>query len=169
MKDCTYKTSPIRGGKEKIMERPWLIQRCALLPNGKMTYDYMGSTEFEIGRQSESLERIFAAGMALDCVNVNIGGKEIPVYMVASSGFSFAEYQPYLQQLAEGKLQLQESARFDDFVRVRAGIPTVLGCSSGINVWFDFKNDVLWTLTEENQRALVAVLDVIKKRWAEKK
>jgi hypothetical protein len=36
------------------------------------------------------------------------------------------------------------------------------------NVWFDFQNDVLWTLSEETRTKLVVALEGIKKLWADK-
>lgn len=48
-----------------MLKHPWLIQRCELRDN-KLFYDYMGSSEFEIGDQSRSLKRIFAAGIDLN-------------------------------------------------------------------------------------------------------
>ncbi len=150
------------------MKQPWLIQRCEL-GNGKLGYDYMGSTEFEIGDQAKALKRIFAAGVACGSVTINVGGKEVSVYMVASEGFTFADYQSYLQQLADHKLRLQEWTSFDDIVKARVGLQTDRRYTSRTNAWFDFQNDVLWTLTENDQRALVAVLDGIEKKWAEKK
>ena len=151
------------------MKRPWLIQRCEIY-NGKLGYDYMGSTEFEIGDQGKSLKRIFAKGLALETSTVEIEGKKAIVYVVASEGFQFAEYQPYLQQLAEHKLRLQEWISFDDAVRLQVGLKASFGRTEiRTNAWFDFENDVLWTLTEENQKALVSALESIKKKWSEKK
>lgn len=149
------------------MEQPWLIQRCELA-GGKLTYDYMGSAEFEIGDQAKSLKRIFAAGVELGSTTVTLGGKQIPIYMVASKGFLFADYQPYLQEIAGGTLRAKEWTNFDEVVRAKAGLKTFPHVPR-TNVWFDFQNDVLWTVTEKNQKDLVAVLNGIKRKWAEKK
>ncbi len=149
------------------MRQPWLIQRC-LFRDDRIVYDYMGSTEFEVGDQARSLKRIFAAGMTTGSANISVGGKEISVYMVASGGFTFSEYQPYLQQLAEGGIRLQELTYFDDLVEIKIGIPTDRSYIPKVDAWFDFENDVLWTLTEENQKKLLEFLENIKKKWAEK-
>lgn len=150
------------------MKTPWLIQRCEL-GDGKLRYDYMGSSEFEVGDQSKSLKRIFAQGMRKGSTTVNIDGKEAVVHMLAGEGFVFADYQQYLQQLAEHKLRLQEWTSFDDVVKAQAGIKTARDWTPRTNVWFDFQNDVLWTLTEDNLNTLVSVLEGIKQSWAAKK
>jgi hypothetical protein len=151
-----------------MLKTPWLIQRCEL-KDGKLGYDYMGSTEFEVGDQATSLKRIFAKEIAINTAPVNINGRNVMVYMIAGHDFQFADYQPYLQQLAEHKLRLQERTNFDDMVKVQAGFPISRVSSSKTNAWFDFKNDVLWVLEEEDQKALISVLEGIKKKWSEKK
>lgn len=149
------------------MKKPWLVQRCELGAD-ELKYEYMGATEFEVGDQAMSLERIFAAGMVFASTTINVGGKEVSVFMVASEGFPFAEYQPYLQQLADHKLRLQEWTCFDEVVKRQVGVRLVSRYIPSTNVWFDFRNDVLWTLTEDNQKTLVAILEGIKQKWTEK-
>lgn len=149
------------------MQQPWLIQRCELA-GGKLTYDYMGSTEFEIGDQAKSLKRIFAAGVEFGSATITMDGKKIPVYMAAAKGFPFADYQPHLQKIANGTLRAKEWTDFNEVVRAKAGLKT-FHHQTRTNVWFDFQNDVLWAVTEENQKELAAVLNGIKKKWAEKK
>ena len=150
------------------MKTPWLIQRCEL-GDGKFRYDYMGSSEFEWGDQAESLKRIFASGMRTDSATMNIEGKEVVVHMLAGEGFAFVDYQPYLRQLAEDELRLQEQAGFDEAVKAQVGIKSNRRFPLRTNVWFDFRNDVLWTLTEDNLGALVSFLEDIKGGWALKR
>lgn len=149
------------------MKQPWLIQRCEL-GDGKLIYEYMGSTEFEVGDQAQALKRIFAKGVAVGSTTVTVGDKKVSVYMVAAEGFPFALYQPYLQQLADNKLRLKEWTNFDDVVKEKAGLTTGRRHTPRTNAWFDFRNDVLWVLSEGSQKALFAVLQNIKKKWAEK-
>jgi hypothetical protein len=148
------------------MKTPWLIQRCELKEE-KLKYDYMGSTEFETGGQSESLKRVFEKGISLGSAIINVGGKEVVVYMVATEGFPFEQYQPYLQKLAEYKLRLQEWTSFDEVVKAQVGFKTSFRTPS-TNVWFDFQNDVLWTLEKNKRKALVSVLEGIKTKWSKK-
>src|SRR5512133_765204 len=103
------------------MREPWLIQRCTLR-NGILEYDYMGSTEFEIGDQAKSLRRIFGAGLSRGRVEIKVCDKTVPVRMIAGEGFSFGEYQMLLQLVADGSLRLMEPSYFDHASRVAAGI-----------------------------------------------
>jgi hypothetical protein len=151
----------------KTLKSPWLIQ-CCEVKNGKMRYDYMGSAEFEIGDQSKSLKRIFAEGMDFGTASVTVVGKQIPVYMIAIKGFPFAEYQPYLQELADSKRHLKEWTRFDDAVKVKAGVPLSFGREPDTNAWFDFPNNVLWALSQEEQQNVVQILEGIKDKWSKK-
>ncbi|MFC1623591.1 hypothetical protein ACFL05_00530 [Patescibacteria group bacterium] len=149
------------------MKTPWLIQRCNLTDNGKLMYDYMGSSEFEFGDQAKSLKRIFATGLYQGTTTVNIGDKRATVYMVASKGFPFVgEYQQYLQTDTDSRLHLKEPTGFNDAVKEALGIEN--DRFRDTNVWFDFENDVLWTLSEENADRLVAVLEDIKTKWSKK-
>lgn len=159
----------MKGGNRmsESIERPWLVQRCELSNDGKLRYDYMGSAEFEVGDQARSLKRIFAKGMRLDSVSVIVDDKEVVVYMIAAEEFPFADYKPYLQQMADNTLRLKEWTNFDDAIKAQLGLETTLG-EDETNVWFDFKNDVLWTLTEDNQTNLVSAMESIKQAWAKK-
>lgn len=148
------------------MERPWLVQRCKL-EDGRLVYDYMGSAEFEMGCQPKSLKRIFSGNLAIGLVKVTVNGKKIPVYMFAALEFPFGDYQPYLQQLADNSLRLQEQTDFDAAVKIKAGLPAKR-LFPQTNVWFDFRNDVLWTLDENCRRMLLAVLRNIEAKWAAK-
>ncbi|MBI5152880.1 MAG: hypothetical protein HZA36_00230 [Parcubacteria group bacterium] len=150
------------------LKRPWLIQRCEL-GEGQLKYDYKGSSEFEVGDQAKSLKRIFAEGIYFESLRVDVGCWSVGVFVLAGKGFPFAEYQPYLQQLANDELNLQELSYFDSAIKARLGMHPRFIHIRGTNVWFDFQNDVLWTLTEDKQRVLVSVLEGIKNKWAEKK
>lgn len=153
-----------------MLEHPDCIQRCNI-QGGELKYDYMGSSEFEVGEQAKSLKRIFALGITLGSAKIRIEGKEIEVFMVAGKGFPFADYQRWLQQLAENKLRLQEQTYFDYAVLRHAGLDEKLPwyakeIGKDISSWFDFPNDVLWTLTEEGRQGLVRALEITQGKWA---
>ena len=142
------------------MKIPWLIHPCKLTDRGRLDYYDMKLTEYESGYQAESLRRIFLNGICQETVTINVGSQQIFVYMVASEGFSFCVYQEYLQMAAEGRLYLRKMIGFDDVVS------TMLSQRyAGKDVWFDFMNDVFWTLTEDNVNNLVTVFEKTKKVW----
>lgn len=148
-----------------MIRHPHLIQRCEL-GNGTLEYDYMGMSEFEIGGQREALRAIFAGAMTTGSVKITVQGRDVDIFAVSFRGFDLVSYGPHLQQMAEGKLRLAELAYFDRAVEAKLGIEAMPDFMAKINVWFDFPNGVLWTLTEENQHELVRVLEGIRAKWA---
>lgn len=152
---------------------PWLIQRCKLDNEGKLRYDYMGSSEFEWGDQAEALKKLFSGKIRLPQVFVQAkdGGAPVGVYLIMQADFDVTKYQQHLQCLAEDKMQLQEAARFGEHVTWKATRQKPR-FGSEWDVWFDFtkrggqQNIVLWTLSEERRDALLARLKVITDKWA---
>lgn len=139
------------------MKRPWLVQRCKL-KDGKLSYDYMGSAEFEIGGQAKSLKRIFESGMLSGVALVRVEDKDIGVHILAIKDFDLRGYDPYLQQIADNILPLKERTYFKEAVKAKAGVPT--DYPRTVNVWFDFENDILWTLSQANYMALASALEI---------
>lgn len=145
------------------MQKPGFIQRCRL-GRGRLEFDcHVGSGSFK--RQKESLVRIIAKGIRSGSCAVRVDSKSVPVFMVAGEGFVFSDYQKYLQQLADNALLLPEMTYFNEAVEAQAG-PTSKSTSQ-VNAWFDFENDVLWTLTRDNLEVLVETIFSIKFRLAE--
>jgi len=146
------------------MVLPRYIQRCNL-ERGKLKYEYMGSAEFESGDQPKSLKRIFEKGMHRGSATINVKDNEVVVYMVAAEDFPFDEYQPYLQQLADGELRLQEFSNFGNSANA-----LVVGIDENRwppnDAWLDFENDVLWTIDESKREVLVSALEAIKTKWS---
>jgi hypothetical protein len=137
-----------------------------MLEEGKLRYDYMGSSEFEFGDQTKSLKRIFATGIELGQLAVVVEGHEVLVYVVAIKGFPFADYQPHLQELVEGNVRLKERSGFDYAAKEQAGIPLDWRPYKGTKVWFDFPNNVLWALEEKDRQMLLGALEKIKEKWS---
>lgn len=149
-----------------MLERPFLIQRCEVEP-GRLRYQYMGSAEFEFGARAESLKRLFAKELCLLSTTLRVKGKEVPVYLIASGDFSLDDYQPYLEQMAVNDLYLKEMSEFHKAIEQQRGVK--LNWEVRANVWFDIENDVLWTLTEENQQVLLECLRDINKAWEQQR
>ena len=146
-----------------MLKKPRLVQRCSI-EKEKLGYDYMGSTEFESGRQSRSLKRIFERGICTEQTTIEIDGQELIVFMFAGEGFPFEEYKATLQALAEHKIRLKEWTFFDEACKAR-----IEGEEwNRTNAWFDLNNDVLWTLDETRQQRLVPILKGIKEKWSKK-
>jgi len=102
--------------------------------NPKLQYDINVNREV----QDRSLDRIISNGMKLGSGCINIDGRKVVVYMVITNTF---DCHLYLRRLTRSKFSLLETTTND--------------------VWLDVKYDVLLTLTENNQQAVVSVLESI--------
>lgn len=152
------------------LKTPWLIQRCEFR-KGKLLYDYMGSSEFEWGACPKSLKRIFEKGISTATGTITFDYKQVMVYMVAGKEFPFSDYESHLTALAENSIRLQESSWFDRAMKALTAGSGDGSCEylgNRISVWFDIDNDVLWTLSEANQKELVTVLSRIQELWESK-
>lgn len=167
---ATYKWGGkrIHLAKKQPLMRPWLIQPCKLR-EGRFEYSFMYSAEFGWGDQPNSLKRIFSQGVCTGLAKIDVGGKKVDVYLVAAKNFPFADYQPFLQQLVDNELRLKERIAFDTAAKSKAGLETDQHYDASVDIWFDFMNDVLWSLAEDKQKALVSKLSDIKRKWAMEK
>jgi hypothetical protein len=149
------------------LKKPYLIQRCKLNPEQeKLIYDYMGMAEFEVGNQSVSLRHIFKKGVVTQTCSVEVEGNAVTVFLLASEGFSFDEYHPHLQVLANESYHQPEPTHMNHTIKSQLGI---LGDrftpSEFPDVWFDFENHILWTLDEDRLNLLVDALESIQAQW----
>ena len=134
-----------------------------------MTNSYMtawGQWNLSLVIKQDSLERIFAIELQSDSTTICFHDTEVAVYVVASKGFQFDEFQEHLQCLVECKTSLQEPTYFELAIENKLGIEDEFSFQVSTNVWFDFVNDVLWTIDENNMSELVSVLEGIKRKWS---
>lgn len=155
---------------ELSSKQPHLIQRCTLgRKDRKLNYEYMGSSEYECGDQAKSLKRIFTGAMEIRKCEVRAFDRDVEFYLVARSDFDFSAYpaiidglikqrwrtkeQTYLDLVLQKKFRLVKAKDYD-FVETEA--------------WFDFQNDVLFTLSQKDADFLVVALGRIKEIWRQK-
>lgn len=155
------------------MKTPYLIQRCMLDTEtkelkGRLTYDYMGSAEFEFGALPKALKELFSLGeIFISYQNIYPHGqKGLCVRLIHSASQSVSSYP--LKALAEDGFRLKERSNFDTAVKIQLG--EQLGKfeyhDPNINVWFDIENLVFFTLEDKTARLLVEQLDYIRKMWS---
>lgn len=148
-----------------VLRDHWLIQPCQLRVDG-LKYHEMHAAIYEMGNQHRSLGRIFSQGIVASEEHLLIvDGVSISVYMVAGNGFPFGDYMPHLQSLVKRKTLPIEECFFEGAAKVVAGVSLNRSLVSWIDVWFDFQNDVLWTLTPELKERLVIALNEKKEIW----
>ncbi len=148
--------------------QPKMVQRCKLGGKDGIEYEYMGEREFERGDQARSLQRIFAEGYQLITTSITWCKQEFKVWMITHDKSGVAkdeEYKKSLEKIADGTLRTFEPTYFEDVIANMAG----LGTDPRREVWFDFRNDVFWTMSEDNLLNLITVLEGVRKRWAEEK
>ncbi len=146
------------------IRRPWLIQRCKV--KEELQYEHMGSTEYQCGSQTASLKRLFAKGVQCGTAEIELEGNKVTVYIVAAPDLVISDYTLILQKLLEDEYHLQERAYFDLAVKKSLGLKVPSWYDSHTtNCWFEFQNDVLWTLTEKLQQRLLEVLRQIQVAW----
>ena len=146
------------------MFSPQSVQRCQLR-RGMIVIDLRWCFRNPyLNEQHQSLGRIIKKGIRSGSSVVKVGDKVAAVFMVAGNGFSFSDYQPYLQYIVDGGSKTSKKTFFADAVKIQLGIKTNRKNQLKINLWFDFKNDVLWTLTRDNLEVLVSALMSLKSR-----
>lgn len=97
-------------------------------------FDYMGSAEFEFGALPESLGRIRKNITEYVYLQVSIKGKPITVFCKESQK---PEIENYLNELAEGKMQLKSYSDFNSYIK-----PTY--SKNRTDFWWDIENDVMF-------------------------
>lgn len=121
-----------------------------------LTLQYMGSLEFEKGDQAKSLERITASRIIRWPAMINVAGYDvITVFFVAGMGFLFEQYKILLSDFINEDLWNPEARDPSCLKRiVQEKVEASPHSHWIVNAWFDFQNDVLFTLGEEESKIL---------------
>lgn len=138
-----------------------LIQRC-VVENGQIYNQYMGSTAFEQGEQSVSMERIRYAPHSEHVCVVTVGSVQVPVYIIGSLP-NLGDYQKMLQSMVDGVIKKLDWTEFKRLVKEKAEIPQLSGVSKQtVQCWHDFEHDVLFTLDADTAKVLIEILNAEK-------
>lgn len=149
---------------------PWLIQRCYFdREDKKLRYEYMGSSEFEWGDQATSLKRMFNGEIETRVCIVNFNERLVEFRLVARKDFDFDSYIEILQGLIERRIRTKEATHLEPILeKVMGFVDDERNSYIQTEAWFDFENDVLFTLSQENANLLVEILANIKEHWRTK-
>src|SRR3989344_2427784 len=148
--------------------RPTLIQRCEF-DGDTLRYDYMGSTEFEVGNQAKCLKEMFKEELVKRITGTEWRGKKLVFRLVAPRSFDFDSYKPVLQGLVNNEWRLQESLYMDKALTAFFLPPARgrEGCALyKVDAWFDFVNGVFFTYTKDKAKKLIHLLEDVKAKWA---
>jgi len=147
------------------MDQPFNVQHC-YWSKGKLLYGYVGAAEYECGGQTKSLKRWLPDGIATTTQEYSIFDyipHMVNVYVLASPNFDFDTYSRWLYQLANNEIRLQEPAYFHEAVVNLFDNGNRF--TNNTTTWFDFPNDVMWTLAEDEADRLETHLLQIAEKW----
>ena len=149
-----------------LTRHPYLIQRCTLdRADKKLLYELVGSSEFEVGLQASSLKRMFAGEIEMGACAVRAFDRYVEFCIVARKGFPFGEYARVIQGLINQEWGTQEPTYLDDVLKKNLRLAKT---DVKTEVWFDFTNDALFTLSVANAHSIVFALINIKEVWRKK-
>lgn len=119
---------------------PYLIQRARFANNSNkkgidsiLSFDYMGSSEFEWGALPKSLGRVRANPKDYWLSNIKIGDKNIDTLCISDN---FDDVVLTLTNLAQNKIYLKESSYFDRYIN-----NTTKYIFDKVDFWWDIEND----------------------------
>ncbi len=134
-----------------MVKKPYLIQRCSInkpieqyrdkLLSEALDFDYMGSTEFEIGKARESLlfiRRNYSEAKTVLHPKINHGFHALRVFHVFND-VDWSTYADYLVQLRHDQIHLKENSKFQ--------LHTLKSIRE-IDFWWDIENSVMWSFNK---------------------
>jgi hypothetical protein len=142
------------------MKAPYLIQRGTInwpLVHDRLSkavsFDYMGSAEFEFGALPESLREM---QKRIDSVSLTVeprimDGESTLRVLHTFTPDEYEEYLGYLLKLREGHIQTKEDPRFQKDHSLRS---KRLCC----DFWWDIDNHVMWSFDKNFMKRLPDVL-----------
>lgn len=127
--------------------KTYLIQRARFNDNPNkngidsiLSFDYMGSSEFEWGALRNSLKEIRNRSNEYTFLDVPIKDKVITVYCLEGVK---SEVKQYLDELSENKMRLKEFSAFDKYIKNDGYF------KDRVDFWWDIQNNVMfWKKTQ---------------------
>ena len=132
--------------REKEMKAPYLIQRAKFEDRSKyktgidsiLSFDYMGSAEFEFGALPESLKRIRENISDYIYIDIPFENKIVSVFC---NNKDKPEMKDTLTNVSKNYYRLKE---YCDFVWWIGTINNILGCKCQNDFWWDIDNDFMF-------------------------
>lgn len=137
---------------------PYLIQRAKFENKSHkkgidsiLSFDYMGSAEFEFGALGESLERVRNKIGEYTYLDVPVGEKVITVFC---NNENKAEIKTYLQALVDKTCRTKEFTAFDSYIKDDGYF------KDRFDMWWDIKNDVMfWKKNAEFEKKFKPIIE----------
>ena len=139
-----------KDGLVPIEYHPTDLQRMHVC-NGELLYEHMGAAECDLGQPELGLAYLMTRGYEEYLSSFTFNGHEISLFVLAGQRFDIKEYRKYPQAIVDGKrmhrpANLIERLSLDMGAQINEEILT--------NVWFDFRNLAIFTVSEEYFEAL---------------
>ncbi len=129
----------------------------------------MGAAEFEIGSQAKSLKRMFEGEIEIGKCAIYVFDRFVEFYLVAHKGFYFEAYGAVILGMIHQDWRMQEPTYLRYILEKKFRLPLTDKYSDvETKAWFDFGNDVLFTLSQRDANFLVAALANTKEIWRKK-
>ncbi len=127
------------------MKNPYLIQSAKFRKSsakgidGLLSFNYMGSAEFEFGALGKSLERIRSRALSFNATQLYLNGKHIVHFCHTDVQL---EMPDMLENLVLGSFPLKEYCSFKDLISF-----DFFKCYD--DLWWDIENDwIVWRFNE---------------------
>lgn len=156
-----------KGRHELSTLTPKYIQRCEVSEES-ISYDYMGSSEFEVGDQAKSLKRIFASGIYEYTVAVTHNDENIVFGLVAGKDFAAEKYAEVIKGIIDRSFFIKEATYIDKALDRTFNPRANKDRNSyfpATNAWFDFTNDVFFTFDPQVAVNIKTGIEKIKVKW----
>ena len=152
---------------------PWLIQRGGLKNVAKeniegidslVSYDYMGSAEFEFGALFHSLQRMIAFSNDYSMNEIpEVKTKDGEVMFLYCDKTMFEGAKRCAIQLSKNKYGYKEYCDMVDFIKGKSESPCA--CS---DFWWDIQNDYMIVFGNERAEKVQIAMEKLKEKWAPK-
>lgn len=149
------------------MKSMWLIQRGMIQINSgsdpkriseSVSFDYMGSAEFEYGALSESLREVKVSFDVYKLETLSelkeiISQRSLRIFYPDCKDFNLSEYIEWLKRLSRNEVRLQEWSNFDAWFKVIVD-PTnsifsrMVTSQRRTDFWWDIQNHVFWSFNK---------------------
>ena len=151
------------------MEKPYLIQRGSVndLSNSKIvgldcliSYDYMGSAEFEFGALSKALKQIIKYFEQLTIVDTKIKSNDGRGLFIICRIIEQPTVLFFIQQLMNNEIRTLERHYLD-----RINKPNNSDYEKRINFWWDLDNNWMAMLGKSNAKKVLLGIERVRARW----
>jgi len=161
------------------IERPFLIQRASFRKDVKkdpsidetLSFDYMGSSEYEFGALPKSLKIIcknFSDYIIVESPIIRNYKQKILFYLCHKNQ-NIEEFEKYLVQIINSQIRCKESTYLDSHVSGKMLGRPISSHFENLDVWWDIENNIFFTFGLDKIKLIENAIKntIIKKRMSD--